>query len=254
MGMTLVRDGDLARASRWQCPADSPLWDSTNVVGTHHLVVLARRPVRITQDGHGEVLADRGGAMLYEPGKPYTRSRLHADGDVADVIGFAPEVVDEATRGQGFATTHALLSDGVFLAQRLLFRDLAAGTDDPLRTEEVLLAVLADVVQDDSAPTALVDRARAAMADDLTEPLSLADLGRRVHVSPFHLARTFRAATGSTLHGYREGLRLREAVDRVLAGHALSDVAADLGFASHSHLTARFRARLGITPRELRAS
>jgi AraC-like DNA-binding protein len=98
---------------------------------------------------------------------------------------------------------------------------------------------------------AIVDRARRALAEDLGERLTLAELARRVHASPYHLARVFKGATGSTVHGYREGLRLRAAADRAVAGHRLSEVAADLGFASHSHLTARFRRRFGVPPSTL---
>lgn len=252
--MTVLAESEVTAVSRWHCPAGSPLWGHTNVIGDHHLVVLPRRPVSIAQHGRGEELADPGSAMLYAPGTPYRRGILHQDGDLADVLGFNPEVVDEATRGRGFPVTRAFVPDALFLAQRLLFRDLSRGHVDPLRTDEVVLSVLAAVSEAPAPAVRYVDRARAAMAEDLAAPLTLAELGRRVHVSPFHLARTFRAATGSSLHGYREGLRLRAAVDRVLAGDLLSDVAADLGFASHSHLTARFRARLGIRPSDLRAS
>ena len=48
-------------------------------------------------------------------------------------------------------------------------------------------------------------------------------------------------------------LRLALAAERVVDGERdLARLASDLGFASHSHLSARFRALFGTTPSELR--
>jgi AraC-like DNA-binding protein len=74
-----------------------------------------------------------------------------------------------------------------------------------------------------------------------------------VHFSPYALARAFRRLTGYTIHAYQLQLRLRGSLDRVIGGGAgLSDIAADQGFASHSHYTAAFRRAFGRTPSELR--
>jgi AraC-like DNA-binding protein len=188
--------------------------------------------------------------VLYDPEQQYRRTLLHPDGDVADVLGFAPATVHEAI-GPTFGRSAVPLSDDVFLLQRRAFRSA-----DPLLLEEAALTVLADVAAALQRPSpraiaGLVERVRAQLADDLGAQLTIAEVARRVHVSPYHLARVFRAGTGSTLHGYREGLRLRAAADRALRGDRLADVAADLGFASHSHLTARFRRRFGIPPSAL---
>ena len=49
------------------------------------------------------------------------------------------------------------------------------------------------------------------------EPSSLAAVAAALYVSPFHLARVFRARTGFSLSGYVHGLRLRRAVERLAA-------------------------------------
>jgi AraC-like DNA-binding protein len=248
---TLVHASDLVVTSRWVCPADSPLWGETVAVGDCFIVALAHRPVGIRHAGRTGIWADRGGAVLYDPHQPYDRALLHADGDVADIFGFATGVVEEAV-GKSFGRSAALVSDRVFLRQRRLFWTAQV---DPFEADELALAVLADVAGQLRAEVRtegrLVERARRELGADLGETLGMAELGRRLHVSPYHLARVFRAGTGSTLHGYREGLRLRTAADRALAGHRLADVAADLGFTSHSHLTHRFRRRFGIVPSAL---
>jgi AraC family transcriptional regulator len=61
----------------------------------------------------------------------------------------------------------------------------------------------------------------------------------------------FRERTGRTLTEYLHELRLRAAVDR-LGEESLSRLAADLGYASPSHFTDRFRATFGVAPSQLR--
>jgi AraC family transcriptional regulator len=65
----------------------------------------------------------------------------------------------------------------------------------------------------------------------------------------------FRAATGTTIHGFRRELRLRHALARMLDSRdSLTEIAAATGFASQSHLTNLFRARFGVTPARARTS
>ena len=67
--------------------------------------------------------------------------------------------------------------------------------------------------------------------------------------SPFHLARQFRAATGETISRYLLRLRLGAAVERLAEGERdIAALAIDIGFAHHSHFSARFRMAFGITP------
>lgn len=248
---TTLHEGETVVVSRWHCPPSSPRWRGMSCTGDRgYLVALAHRPVGIRHDGRRGVRADRGCAVLYDPEQPYERRLLHPDGDVADVLGFAPSLVEEAI-GRTFGASAVALSDEAFLRQRRAFH-----ASEPLALEEAAALVLADVAAHLGRPgvsdrTGVVDRTRRLLADDLGERLTLTELARRAHVSPYHLARVFKAVTGSTVHDFREGLRLRVAVDRALAGDRLADVAADLGFASHSHLTARFRRRFGMPPSAL---
>ena len=250
-GTTVLHRGDDVVASRWLCPPWSARWREKVRTGEQaFLVALAHRPVGIRHEGRRGVWADRGSAVLYDPDQEYERRLLHPDGDVADILGFSAAVVEEAV-GTSFGCSAVPLSDNAFLQQRQAFRGR-----DPIALEESGLAVLSDVATQLRRPPVrtdgrLVTKVCVLLSRDLGEPLPLAELASRVHVSPYHLARVFKATTGSTVHGYREGLRLRAAADRALTGERLADVAADLGFASHSHLTARFRRRFGVPPSAL---
>ena len=95
----------------------------------------------------------------------------------------------------------------------------------------------------------VVEDAKALLSERFTEHLTLEELGRAVNVSPFHLARSFRRHTGYTLHEYRTHLRLKAALDRLVLGDEdVAVIADDIGFSSHSHLTATFRRAFGVPP------
>jgi AraC-like DNA-binding protein len=92
-----------------------------------------------------------------------------------------------------------------------------------------------------------VDRVREALATRLTS--SLPALAADVGVSPQHLSRTFRAHTGSTLTDYRNGLRVRQALERIADGEgSLARLARELGFTDQAHLTRTLRRTVGSTP------
>ncbi len=99
----------------------------------------------------------------------------------------------------------------------------------------------------------LAERARGELAAHFAEALPLGELARRLGSSPFHLARSFRRVTGTTLHAHQIQLRLRAAVERLARpGIDLTGLALDLGFSSHSHFTAAFRRAFGAPPAALR--
>lgn len=98
----------------------------------------------------------------------------------------------------------------------------------------------------------VVAAALEVMASRFRERLPLHELADEVGVSPSHLCRIFRAATGLTVHQHLVGLRVSASVDAVRQGAALTRLAFDLGFASHSHFTAAFRRVHGLPPSRYR--
>ncbi|MGE4564891.1 MAG: helix-turn-helix domain-containing protein [Victivallaceae bacterium] len=88
---------------------------------------------------------------------------------------------------------------------------------------------------------------------DYARPLTLKDLAATVHVSPNHLLRLFKAATGVTPGDYLFGIRLDRAARQLReSDRAISEIAAAVGFADSNYFTRRFRARFGQSPREYR--
>jgi AraC family transcriptional regulator len=90
----------------------------------------------------------------------------------------------------------------------------------------------------------------------LAEEIYLADLASDIGLSQSYLARSFRAATGTTLHAAlmeRRIARARLLIEAALrrgVSVSLADVASATGFSSHAHMTTAFRRVLGTTPGE----
>lgn len=102
--------------------------------------------------------------------------------------------------------------------------------------------------QDGGPGQAAVRRARAFLDEHFAEAVLLAQLATIAEMSPFYLARAFRAQVGVPPHTYLEGVRVARAKSLLIAGHTLAQVAFDTGFADQSHFTHRFKRAVGVTP------
>jgi len=103
----------------------------------------------------------------------------------------------------------------------------------------------------------LVDRrirlAVELMHAHLDRELSLEEIARAAHLSPFHFARLFKKLTGATPHAYLASLRAARA-QALLAETDLSitEIGARVGYMSSSHFAKAFRQATGISPRAYR--
>lgn len=97
-----------------------------------------------------------------------------------------------------------------------------------------------------------LSRAKEFLHAHYREPINLAATARTVGVSAPYLTQLFRRAAGIPLHQYLTQLRLSEALQQIPTSSDLTTLALDLGFSSHSHFTAAFRAGLATTPSALR--
>ena len=96
---------------------------------------------------------------------------------------------------------------------------------------------------------AVAEYTRAHLADEIT----LDRLAAAVYLSPFHFARSFRAATGMPPHAFVTEHRLMIARDRLLrGGSSVPGIARSVGFSNISHFRRLFRRRYGLTPADLR--
>src|SRR6266568_3898677 len=82
----------------------------------------------------------------------------------------------------------------------------------------------------------------------IEEPLTLADLGEQVNISPFHLQRVFKRVTGITPRQYVQACRVEQLKGRLKEGESVTRALYDAGYGSSSRLYEQAPARLGMTP------
>lgn len=86
--------------------------------------------------------------------------------------------------------------------------------------------------------------------DNLARDFSVHDIAHAAFLSPYHLGRSFRQATGQSLWQYvlqRRAARARALIDAEVDS-TLSEIAAVCGFESYSQFIAAFRKAYGVTP------
>ncbi len=106
------------------------------------------------------------------------------------------------------------------------------------------------------------DRHRDAISEDfrdlldarVVEGITLAEAGRVLGVSPAHAVRSFSRRFGIPPHRYLVGRRIDVARGRLLEGHPVARVAADVGFHDQAHFTKHFKRHVGTTPGTYRAA
>jgi AraC-like DNA-binding protein len=81
------------------------------------------------------------------------------------------------------------------------------------------------------------------------QALSVKDVARQAHISPFHFIRQFEALFGQTPHQFRIRTRLDRAKLLLACGnHSVTDVCLDVGFASLGSFSDLFARRVGASP------
>jgi AraC family transcriptional regulator of adaptative response/methylated-DNA-[protein]-cysteine methyltransferase len=94
----------------------------------------------------------------------------------------------------------------------------------------------------------VAEACRLIEADGFDTTPTLAELGRRVGWSPFHLQRTFRRIVGVTPRQYAESKRVERLRDRLRAADSVTTALYDAGWGSSAAFYASAPAHLGMSP------
>jgi len=230
----------------------------------HHAVVLVRRGCFARSVNGAAQLLDSTSAYCINPGDEQSYDHPHTLGDDCTSVHLDAGLL--ASLGGGEPTLPAAplpIPPRVDLEHRLLLAAARRG-EMPDELLERTISLVASALEaanpgrvasgrpsTSRARTALVDAARQCLAADPDR--TLPDLAATLRVSPHHLSRSFRATTGHTISRHRMRLRARAALEHLAEGdHDLTRLAADLGFADHSHLCRVLRTETGHTPSGLR--
>ena len=246
-------------------------------------IVLMRHGAFCKHFGRRSATADVNQAVFFTRGSTYRVSHPADCGDRGTVFVVAPRVLNDIIReldlgvddrpDQPFPFVTGPCETTVFWRHREFIQRLEVVESqprEPIWADVTALQLVADVLgaafqrhspsrerrrrtQDDHAER--VEAAKTYLATRLGERITLDEIARAVHASPFHFARVFQERVGVPVHRYLTRLRLRAALDRLIGGAAdLTALALELGFSSHSHFTDAFRAEFGRPPSEVRRS
>lgn len=257
------------RVGKFRCPAAHPEFPHAGQI-EGYTVVFPRTSVWIEQEGRPPFVADPHVMVLYNLGQPFTRRALAADGDRADWYSVGPELAALIARDldpgrdpqQPFAAGYVSVPPALFYQQRRVLSRILTGEADPFFVEQEVIGLVGMAMERGGAGgpgvrgnvREVVEATRAEICRDPTRSFTVRELALRVGVSPFHLCRLFRRGTGITLHTYLVDLRLRRSLEWLSdVTTDLSRVALEAGFSSHSHYSAAFRRRMGITPSRARS-
>jgi len=243
-------------------------------VSPRHVLALPLAGIFAKHDGpRQQAIATPNHALLISAGVPYRLSFPGCIGDRCLALRFTGDALaramPQAMKGDAFDTTtfapHTLLPPEVMLARNRLWRRLSIGHVEALEAEELGIGLFDAALRASRRRSARdgqragargrrrVERVVEAVWTAPERKWTLGALAEQAHVSPSHLAHSFRAEMGISVYGYVVRSRLAHALDAVLdSDRGLTEIALDAGFASHSHFTARFRALYGYTPLELR--
>jgi AraC family transcriptional regulator len=272
----LVFDGDLTRVGAFRCHPSHPSFHDSGPA-RNFCFVFPRTAVKIHHEHEPAFVANPNVVTFYNRGQPYLRSSISTEGDRCDWFGVDIDVVRDVVRTHDpsvdqrpeapFRFTRGWSDAYTYLLQRRVFEHLVKGeTTDALAIEESILTLFGSVIQSayrmppvaarsfGSKQVETVRHVEFLLSTRLDECMTLRNIAKEVAISAYHLCRVFHRATGSTLHEYRERLRLRQSLENLLeSDRPLVDIALDAGFSSHSHFTSTFRREFSQTPSKVRA-
>jgi AraC-like DNA-binding protein len=262
----------LLRIEAYDCAGHS---HAEEEAASRHEIVFLRRGLFERADSGGRTLADATQALFFNKGQPYRITHPVEGGDRCVIFGLRPAAladllgtIDPAA-GQSerpFRASARLIDPRLQMWQVHIAQAAhQIGDSNPLMIEESSMRLISAVLggsssrerqsrpRTEQAHAEIVHQTRLVLGRRYTEKLSLEQIARTVHTSPFHLARIFRRLTGLPIHRYLHRLRLLAALDSAADRFpSLATLALDSGFASHSHLSSAFRAEFGLSPSQFR--
>ena len=99
----------------------------------------------------------------------------------------------------------------------------------------------------------IVLKAKKVVEDRHADEITLGEVAREVHVSPFHLCKLFRRSTGMTFTEFVSRTRTEKAKNLLLNPQLrISEIAFEVGFQSLTHFNRIFRKLVGESPTRFR--
>jgi AraC family transcriptional regulator len=227
-------------------------------------LVFPYRGLYLRHVGSDQAVADANHVLFFNRGQDYCVSHPVSGGDASLDLAVAEPVLRELVPAQllnqggalCFRHQHQRIDARAQVLVALLRHALQSGSIEPLEAESLALTLVCRSVGLRTSHACgasqvrrrLVDRVKVLLARDLARRWTLAEVAREIGGSPVYLTQVFQQVEGLPLYRYQLRLRLARALDLLTQYDDLSALAHDLGFSSHSHFTAAFRAAYGRSP------
>jgi AraC-like DNA-binding protein len=233
-------------------------------------LVFPYRGVFVRHLGHDQAVAEANHVLFFNVTEGYRVSHPVPGGDASLSLAISEPQLDELA-------PPAFLCDGATVAFRrqhlridpraqalvaLLRHSLRENIAEPLEAESLALTLVQRALGPRTTHAAgasigqqrLVDRVKLVLAGDLKRRWTLAEIAAEVRGSPVYLTQVFQQVEGLPLYRYQLRLRLARALDLLAQYDDLTALGLDLGFSSHSHFSAAFRAMYDRSPSEFKKS
>lgn len=274
---TLFHHGEL-RVSDFRCAGQSTCRGGEEIAGTNEMVI-TRRGAFAVRCGGRPLFVDSTCALFLGQGARYRVDHPVSGGDSCTVLGIGGRTLEDARRhgapawpaggkGADVATSRSLVADA-FLEHWRWLRRLQGGNPDALHVTESLLQFLGTLLERTGrAPRSrgvgrrpsttlhhrrLTDSVRELIHQNHGRRLSLGEIARAAHTSPYHLCHVFKQQTGDSIHAFLNRVRLQSAIERLAHGERdLTRLALDLGYSSRGHFSDAFRREFRVAPSSVR--
>ncbi|MFS4094565.1 AraC family transcriptional regulator [Streptomyces sp. AF1A] len=213
----------------------------------------------------GHIRTGPGTIVVLDPGEMHTGGPGNAtDGYAYRALYAEPSLLTDGTLGGLPHFREPLLDDPELAAALRLAHTELSACPDPLEAESRIPWLLTALACRHSTARPVRDRipgagaialtVRDRLADELTDPPSLALLAADLGLSRYQLLRAFRTTMGIPPYAWLAQYRVNRARTLLAAGLRPAEVAGLVGFADQAHLTRWFRRVLGVTPAAYRNS
>jgi AraC family transcriptional regulator len=231
-------------------------------------LVFPYRGVYVRHMGDDQAVAEANQVLLFNASEGYRVSHPVPGGDASltliiresELRELAPRALLRDGASPAFRVQRLRIDARAQVLMALLRHSLHQHIAEPLEAESLALTLAQRALgpRTTHAPGAsvgrqrLVDRTKLLLASDLGRRWTLAEIAAEVRGSPVYLTQVFQDVEGLPLYRYQLRLRLARALDLLGQCDDLTALSLDLGFSSHSHFSAAFRAAYGHSPSEFR--
>ena len=207
-------------------PGTKTQWDFTSAKGSTHLLIPDKLLLETLSD-EGDFAKMLGQGPLCGALMPRLSGFIHSRRDSLSLEANPSDLV---------------LSEFILGASEVLAQELLAqhkGQKPPVVARENLSRKALQFVED-------------FMWDNIERNITLAELAKLVHLSPYYFSRSFKKETQTTPHQALLQLRVRRARILLPKAKTLTEIAYLCGFSDQSHFTRVFKKHTGFTPRQFR--